>query len=172
MRAIRVVSAALLGLSALTVTTPVAVADVSDSHSYGSGSHSDDGGDSRSGGGGDENRSGGGRDEDRSGGGRDEDRSGGGRDEDRSGGGGGNSHSRGGGGGDSRSDDGGDDEGRSGGHGGRKPEHFQHGVRAGEGGTIAGFDLKEIGMGTALIAGSVGAAYYLSRRRTGEEGVA
>ncbi|MFJ3670148.1 hypothetical protein ACIPSE_27205 [Streptomyces sp. NPDC090106] len=44
------------------------------------------------------------------------------------------------------------------------------GVHAGEGGTIGGFDLKEIGLGAALIAGSVGAAYHFSRRRTGEDG--
>jgi hypothetical protein len=44
------------------------------------------------------------------------------------------------------------------------------GVHAGEGGTVAGFDLKEIGLGAALIAGSVGAAYHFSRRRTGEDG--
>jgi hypothetical protein len=43
-------------------------------------------------------------------------------------------------------------------------------VHAGEGGTVAGFDLKEIGLGAALIAGSVGAAYHFSRRRTGEDG--
>ncbi|MFI9155116.1 hypothetical protein [Streptomyces sp. NPDC053367] len=44
------------------------------------------------------------------------------------------------------------------------------GVHAGEGGSLAGFDLKEIGLGAALIAGSVGAAYHFSRRRTGEDG--
>ncbi|MFJ1968018.1 hypothetical protein ACIO93_05055 [Streptomyces sp. NPDC087903] len=44
------------------------------------------------------------------------------------------------------------------------------GVHAGEGGSIAGFDLKEIGLGLALIAGSVTAAYRLSRRRAGEDG--
>ncbi|MEU6372689.1 hypothetical protein [Streptomyces sp. NPDC046909] len=44
------------------------------------------------------------------------------------------------------------------------------GVHAGEGGTVAGFDLKEIGLGAALIAGSVGAAYHFSRRRTSEDG--
>nr|WSY49771.1 hypothetical protein OG999_06175 [Streptomyces sp. NBC_00886] len=44
------------------------------------------------------------------------------------------------------------------------------GVRAGEGGSIAGFDAKELGIGAALIAGSVGAAYRFSRRRTGEDG--
>ncbi|GHD88069.1 hypothetical protein [Streptomyces naganishii] len=147
MRVIPVVSAALLGVGALTFSAPAAfAAGGGDSHSYGSdsGSHS-------YGGGGGDSRS---DDGDGSGG-----RSGGG--------GGGEDRGR---GGDSRSEDS-DDEGRSGG-GGHKREHFQHGVRAGEGGTIAGFDLKEIGMGTALIGGSVGAAYYLSRRRTGEEGVA
>ncbi|MFJ5775598.1 hypothetical protein [Streptomyces sp. NPDC093094] len=45
-----------------------------------------------------------------------------------------------------------------------------HGVHAGEGGSLAGFDLKEIGLGAALIAGSIGAAYHLSRRRTGDDG--
>ncbi|MEU3660566.1 hypothetical protein AB0E77_12540 [Streptomyces sp. NPDC032940] len=44
------------------------------------------------------------------------------------------------------------------------------GVHAGEGGSVAGFDLKETGLGVALIAGSVGVAYHLSRRRSGEEG--
>ncbi|MEU0596878.1 hypothetical protein ABZ484_01220 [Streptomyces sp. NPDC006393] len=142
MRVIRVVSAALLGVGALTFSAPAALAS-GGGHSYGS-----------------EGRSYGDSGSDDGGG---------------YGGGGGDSRSHGGGGGGyGGSDDGGggyDDEGRGGGGGGR-PEHFRHGVRAGEGGTIAGFDLKEIGMGTALIAGSVGAAYYLSRRRTGEEGVA
>jgi hypothetical protein len=44
------------------------------------------------------------------------------------------------------------------------------GVHAGGGGSFAGFDLEEIGLGAALIAGSVGAAYHFSRRRTGEDG--
>lgn len=44
------------------------------------------------------------------------------------------------------------------------------GVHAGEGGSLAGFDLKEIGMGAALVVGSIGAAYRFSRRRTGEDG--
>jgi hypothetical protein len=50
------------------------------------------------------------------------------------------------------------------------PTHVpvHRGVKAGAGGTSDGFDLGEIGLGTALIAGSVGAAYYWSRRRTGE----
>jgi hypothetical protein len=138
MRVIRVISAALLGLGALTFSAPLAGASGGDGHSYG-------GGDSRSygGGGGDEDRSG---------------------DYGRSHGGGG--------GGYGRSDGGNDDEGRSGDRERGRPEHFRHGVRAGEGGTIAGFDLKKVGMGTALIAGSVGTAYYLSRRRTDEEGSA
>ncbi|MDG9721121.1 hypothetical protein [Streptomyces sp. DH24] len=58
--------------------------------------------------------------------------------------------------------------------GGRpEPTHHPlppHGVHAGEGGTVAGFDLEEIGLGTVLIVGSVGAAYHLSRRRSGEDG--
>jgi hypothetical protein len=41
----------------------------------------------------------------------------------------------------------------------------RHGVRAGAGGSIAGFDLKEIGVGAALIAGAIGAAYRFARRR-------
>ncbi|MER6674148.1 hypothetical protein [Streptomyces sp. NPDC000983] len=45
-----------------------------------------------------------------------------------------------------------------------------HGVHAGEGGTVGGFDLQEIGLGALLIAGSVGAAYHLSRRRTSQDG--
>lgn len=50
------------------------------------------------------------------------------------------------------------------------PLHPDHGVQAGEGGSsIAGFDLKELGMGAALITGSIGAAYYFSRRRPGED---
>lgn len=44
------------------------------------------------------------------------------------------------------------------------------GVHAGEGGSFGGLDLREIGLGTALILGSVGAAYHFSRRRGGEEG--
>jgi hypothetical protein len=49
------------------------------------------------------------------------------------------------------------------------PEHPHRGVHAGEGGTLAGFDLQEIGLGAALIVGSIGAAYHFSRRRTGED---
>jgi hypothetical protein len=47
-----------------------------------------------------------------------------------------------------------------------EPAPVQRGVRAGVGGSVAGFDLHEIGLGTALIAGSVGAAWYMSRRRS------
>ncbi|ANH94644.1 hypothetical protein ACFUCQ_32095 [Streptomyces sp. NPDC057197] len=130
MRVIRVVSAALLGLGALTLSAPAAVASGGDGGSYDGGGHSSYGG------------------------------------------GGGGDRSYGGGGGDSGSYGGDEEDEGRGGRGGGKPEHFQHGVRAGGGGTVAGFDLKEVGMGTALIAGSVGTAYYLSRRRTGEEGVA
>ncbi|MFE3031724.1 hypothetical protein ACFXKY_08735 [Streptomyces canus] len=50
------------------------------------------------------------------------------------------------------------------------PLNPDRGVRAGEGGSFAGFDVKELGMGALLIAGSVGAAYYFSRRRAGEDG--
>lgn len=51
-----------------------------------------------------------------------------------------------------------------------KGVHPDKGVRAGEGGTVAGFDLSDIGLGALLVAGSVGAAYHLSRRRPGEDG--
>ncbi|MEU3885220.1 hypothetical protein [Streptomyces sp. NPDC029041] len=52
-------------------------------------------------------------------------------------------------------------------HPDRHPTHHpRKGVHAGEGGTLAGFDLKEIGLGAALIAGSLGVAYHFSRRRT------
>ena len=47
-----------------------------------------------------------------------------------------------------------------------------HGVHAGEGGSAGGFDLREIGLGAALIAGSIGAAYRLTRRGGGEEDAA
>ncbi|MER5447484.1 hypothetical protein ABT065_17900 [Streptomyces sp. NPDC002764] len=50
------------------------------------------------------------------------------------------------------------------------PVNPDQGVRAGEGGSIAGFDLREIGLGAALVAGSVGTAYHFSRRRGREDG--
>ncbi|MBW8795569.1 MAG: hypothetical protein JF597_18825 [Streptomyces sp.] len=63
----------------------------------------------------------------------------------------------------------------SGGSGGRQALNPQplppgRGVQAGEGGTIGGFDLKEIGLGAALVVGSVGSAYRRSRRHAGEDG--
>ncbi|MFJ5997383.1 hypothetical protein [Streptomyces sp. NPDC092370] len=55
-------------------------------------------------------------------------------------------------------------------HPGHHKAHHPHkGVHAGEGGTVAGFDLKEIGLGAALIAGSLGVAYHFSRRRADED---
>ncbi|MEU9174566.1 hypothetical protein AB0D34_43575 [Streptomyces sp. NPDC048420] len=51
-----------------------------------------------------------------------------------------------------------------------EPLYPGRGVHAGEGGSFAGFDLKEIGIGAALIAGSIGAAHHFSRRRSGEDG--
>lgn len=45
-----------------------------------------------------------------------------------------------------------------------------HGVQAGAGGSFGGFDLKEIGLGAALVVGSVGTAYRIARRHTGEDG--
>ncbi|MFI0542629.1 hypothetical protein RKD19_001111 [Streptomyces canus] len=50
------------------------------------------------------------------------------------------------------------------------PLNPDRGVQAGEGGSFAGFDVKELGLGALLIAGSVGAAYHFSRRRTGDDG--
>jgi hypothetical protein len=47
----------------------------------------------------------------------------------------------------------------------RPPAPVHRGVKAGVGGSAAGFDLHEIGLGAALITGSVGAAWYVSRRR-------
>ncbi|MEU1329328.1 hypothetical protein [Streptomyces sp. NPDC005865] len=48
------------------------------------------------------------------------------------------------------------------------PDHHAHkGVKAGTGGSFGGFDLHEIALGGALIAGTFGAAYYKMRRRTG-----
>ncbi|MDL5205168.1 hypothetical protein [Streptomyces sp. ALI-76-A] len=50
------------------------------------------------------------------------------------------------------------------------PVRPSRGVHAGEGGSSAGFDLQETGLGIALIAGSVGTAYHLSRRHAEEDG--
>ncbi|MFI9800875.1 hypothetical protein [Streptomyces sp. NPDC052302] len=51
---------------------------------------------------------------------------------------------------------------------GHRPGLPDKGVKAGAGGTFAGFDLKEIGLGAALVAGAIGTAYHLSRRRADE----
>jgi hypothetical protein len=50
------------------------------------------------------------------------------------------------------------------------PLHPDRGVHAGEGGSFAGLDVKELGIGALLIAGSIGAAYHFSLRRTGDDG--
>ncbi|NGO48059.1 hypothetical protein [Streptomyces ureilyticus] len=51
----------------------------------------------------------------------------------------------------------------------QRPTYTQYGVQAGAGGTFAGFDVGDIGLGLALVAGSVGAAYHWSHRRTAED---
>ncbi|GAA3208785.1 hypothetical protein MTQ10_28040 [Streptomyces sp. XM83C] len=50
------------------------------------------------------------------------------------------------------------------------PYPVPRGVHAGEGGSAGGFDAKEIGLGAALVAGSVGVAWHLARRRDGQDG--
>ncbi|MEU9450042.1 hypothetical protein [Streptomyces sp. NPDC048277] len=45
-----------------------------------------------------------------------------------------------------------------------------HGVQAGTGGSFGGFDLGEIGLGAALVVGSVGTAYRIVRRHAGGDG--
>ncbi|MGV9245290.1 hypothetical protein [Streptomyces sp. NPDC003710] len=55
-----------------------------------------------------------------------------------------------------------------GGGGEQGGSYGQHGVRAGVGGSIGAVDLKEVGIGAALITGSLGATWYLSRRRTAQ----
>ncbi|MEU4872115.1 hypothetical protein [Streptomyces sp. NPDC021608] len=50
------------------------------------------------------------------------------------------------------------------------PRPVPRGVHAGEGGSVAGFDLREIGVGALLIAGSMAAAYRFARRRGVEDG--
>lgn len=50
------------------------------------------------------------------------------------------------------------------------PPPVHHGVQAGTGGSAGGFDLQEIGLGGALIAGALGVAYRRSRRRPGDGG--
>ncbi|WP_394428668.1 hypothetical protein [Streptomyces sp. SGAir0957] len=52
-----------------------------------------------------------------------------------------------------------------------EPTHqpADHGVHAGAGGSVGGFDLREIGLGAALLTGAFGTAYYFARRRTGDD---
>ncbi|MEU9971839.1 hypothetical protein [Streptomyces sp. NPDC051014] len=71
---------------------------------------------------------------------------------------------------DDGSDDlsGGDADGLTG--SGTQPLQPDRGVRAGAGGSVAGFDLKEIGLGALLVTASVGTAYRIARRRAGEDG--
>ncbi|MEY9996340.1 hypothetical protein ABIE67_008372 [Streptomyces sp. V4I8] len=51
-----------------------------------------------------------------------------------------------------------------------RPDHPQKGVHAGEGGSSDGLNLKELALGAALVTGALGTAYHLSRRRTEEDG--
>ncbi|WP_200305425.1 hypothetical protein [Streptomyces adelaidensis] len=53
---------------------------------------------------------------------------------------------------------------------GRPAHQPTRGARAGAGGTVAGLDLQEIGLGAVLIAGSLGAAWHWSRRRPEDGG--
>ncbi|MEV5986562.1 hypothetical protein AB0L85_16330 [Streptomyces sp. NPDC052051] len=55
---------------------------------------------------------------------------------------------------------------RGGGDSRDRPGYEQHGVRAGAGGSVGGFDLKKIGLGAALIAAPLGLAWRMTRRRT------
>ncbi|MEU6673751.1 hypothetical protein [Streptomyces sp. NPDC046853] len=48
------------------------------------------------------------------------------------------------------------------------PTGAHRGVKAGVGGSLGGFDLHEIALGGALIVGTLGTAYYWTRRRTGD----
>ncbi|KFG06217.1 hypothetical protein [Streptomyces scabiei] len=70
----------------------------------------------------------------------------------------------------------GDESGRtdltiSSGHPTHHPTHYPtRGSHAGEGGTVAGFDAHEIGLGAALVAGALGVAWHRARRRPEEGG--
>ncbi|WEH14072.1 hypothetical protein [Streptomyces sp. VNUA24] len=51
------------------------------------------------------------------------------------------------------------------------PTHYPtRGSHAGAGGTVAGFDAHEIGLGAALVAGALGVAWHRARRRPEEGG--
>ncbi|WP_425839159.1 hypothetical protein [Streptomyces fractus] len=49
------------------------------------------------------------------------------------------------------------------------PSPVPQGVKAGIGGSAGGFDLQEVALGGALIAGALGTAYVVARRRTGDK---
>ncbi|MFF3492277.1 hypothetical protein ACFYWS_13085 [Streptomyces sp. NPDC002795] len=49
------------------------------------------------------------------------------------------------------------------------PSPVPQGVRAGIGGSAGGLDLQEVALGGALIAGALGTAYLVARRRTGDK---
>ncbi|MFJ9348527.1 hypothetical protein [Streptomyces sp. NPDC101237] len=53
---------------------------------------------------------------------------------------------------------------------GTQPFQPDRGVRAGAGGSVDGFDVREIGLGALLVTASVGTAYRIARRRAGEDG--
>ncbi|GHH17532.1 hypothetical protein [Streptomyces lanatus] len=53
-----------------------------------------------------------------------------------------------------------------------RPDVPQRGVHAGEGGSFAGLDLKEIGLGAVLITAVLGTTHRLSRPRADEDGAA
>lgn len=77
--------------------------------------------------------------------------------------------------GEDRGQDHGEDRGRDHGedHGedhGRHDEHTpEHGVHAGAGGTLDGFDGQKLGIGAALVVGTFAAAYHLTHRRPEED---
>ncbi|MFF3334587.1 hypothetical protein ACFYWX_34460 [Streptomyces sp. NPDC002888] len=50
------------------------------------------------------------------------------------------------------------------------PSRVPGGVHAGAGGSSSGFDLGDVALGAALVAGSLGAAYRFTRRRTASDG--
>ncbi|MGD6740926.1 hypothetical protein ACOKM3_03680 [Streptomyces sp. BH106] len=51
------------------------------------------------------------------------------------------------------------------------PSPVPQGVKAGIGGSAGGLDLREVALGGALIAGALGTAYVVARRRTGDKSV-
>lgn len=49
------------------------------------------------------------------------------------------------------------------------PSPVPQGVKAGIGGSAGGLDVQEVALGGALIAGALGTAYVVARRRTGDK---